>query len=122
MSYICLVTANFDAVVHFYRDRLSFPVIGEWERAGARGVVLDLYGLRVEILDAMRERQPLNLHPPGDRVHLVIEVPDVDAVFQSLALDVSEPTTATWGARWFAVRDPDGIALSFLEWLPAGKP
>jgi uncharacterized glyoxalase superfamily protein PhnB len=24
--------------------------------------------------------------------------------------------TATWGARPFAVRDPDGVSVTFLEW------
>jgi len=121
VSYLCLATAQFDRVFQFYREVLAFPMVREWDRPNARGALLDLNGLRLELLDAMREQRPFALHPPGDRLHVVVEVPDVDAVYRSLALELPEPTTASWGARWFVVRDPDGVPLSFVQWIASDR-
>lgn len=122
VSYICLATANFDVVTAFYRETLRAVLLDAWDRPGARGVRLDLYGLRLEILDAAREKRPLELPAPGDRLQLVVEVPDVDELHHTLGLRGTAPVTASWGARCFALRDPDGIPVNFLQWIdrPAG--
>jgi catechol 2,3-dioxygenase-like lactoylglutathione lyase family enzyme len=119
VSYLCLATENFEAVTRFYRDVLASATLAEWDRSGARGVLLDLNGLRLEILDATREKSPLQLNPPGDRLNLVIEVTDVEAVHRRLALDVPGPAASSWGASWFTVRDPDGVPVRFVQWLGA---
>jgi catechol 2,3-dioxygenase-like lactoylglutathione lyase family enzyme len=117
MSYVCLATASFDAVEGFYRQVLGGSVIRAWDRPGARGVLLEVHGLRLELLDASREKRQLRLLAPGDRVHLVLEVLDVDAVHQALALYAPVPVTTNWGCRCFAIRDPDGVQVTFLQWL-----
>ncbi|MGY6215023.1 VOC family protein [Methylolobus aquaticus] len=117
MSYVCLATAGFDAVEAFYRQALGGSVIRAWDRPGARGVLLEVHGLRLELLDAAREKRQLRLPAPGDRVHLVLEVADVDAVHRSLALYAPVPVTTNWGSRCFAIRDPDGVQITFLQWL-----
>lgn len=121
MSYLALATSRFDEVVHFYGTQLGFPTVGGWDRPGGRAVVFDLRGLRLEVLDAGRERRPLDLPAPGDRLHVVVEVDDVEAVQRALAVPAPPPVTTRWGARLFEVRDPDGVAVCFLQWLPDAR-
>jgi hypothetical protein len=88
------------------RARLSR--VEEWDRANGRGRRFDLGGIRLEILDNARERQSLDLREPADRIHVVVEVDDIDATRRRLATSTPSPQTTSWGARLFQVRDPDG--------------
>ncbi len=117
MSYVALATDAFEEVARFYGECLGFPVAAEWDRPGGRGRRFDLDGgLRLEILDNLREREPLSLGRPGDRVHVVVEVDDVEAARRGLAITAPEPVSTSWGARLFQVRDPDGVPVTFLQW------
>lgn len=122
MSYIALATFRFDDVVRFYGTDLGFPTVRAWDRPRGRGCVFDLYGLRLEILDASREQAPKQLGEPGERVNIVVEVDDVDAVRAGLGIETPAPFTTSWGGRLFRVCDPDGVPVWFLQWLngPAG--
>jgi catechol 2,3-dioxygenase-like lactoylglutathione lyase family enzyme len=115
MSYVALATDRFDEVTRFYAD-LGFATLRQWDRADGRGRVFDLRGMAVEILDAVRERRPLELAPPRDRVHLVVEVNDVDELHRRLAPAAAAPQSTSWGSRVFRMRDPDGVWLTFLQW------
>lgn len=119
MSYVALATLRFDEVREFYGDTLGFPLLRSWNRPRGRGCLFDLRGLRLEILDAAREQSPHELGAPGDRVNLVIEVEDVDAVRAGLAVETQPAFTTSWGAKLFQVRDPDGVPVWFLQWLAA---
>ena len=117
MSFIALATDQFEAVVEFYGEYLGLPVVGQWDRARGRGRRFDLGGgLCLEIFDNAREPQPLVMHAPGDRVQVVVEVDDIDAVRERLGLDAPAPQTVSWGARLFQLRDPDGVPITFLQW------
>jgi catechol 2,3-dioxygenase-like lactoylglutathione lyase family enzyme len=117
MSYVALATNAFDAVTTFYGEDLGFPVVEEWDRPTGRGRRFDLLGLRLEILDNARERRPLRLGTPADRIHLVVEVSDLDTACDSFSIAAPPPHIVSWGARLFEVRDPDGVSITFLEWL-----
>ena len=122
MSYVALATDAFDAVTQFYGEQLGFPVVTEWDRAHGRGKRFDLGGsMRLEILDNRRERAPLVLGTPGDRVQVVVEVPDIDAAHNRLAGMAPAPRPVSWGARLFELRDPDGVPVTFLQWDASGK-
>ena len=56
------------------------------------------------------------LGTPGDRVHVVVEVADIDDARQGLAVPAPAPQPVSWGAQLFQVRDPDGVAVTFLQW------
>ena len=117
MSYVALVTDRFDEVVQFYGDDLRFTVVEQWERSNARGLRFDVGGMRLEILDNERERKPLALGTPADRFHVVIEVDDIDAARRDIKIDAPPAQTTSWGARMFQVRDPDGVPVTFLQWI-----
>jgi catechol 2,3-dioxygenase-like lactoylglutathione lyase family enzyme len=116
MSYVALATDSFDAVARFYGEDLRFAVVEQWDRANGRGRRFDLHGMRLEILDNARERQPLRLPAPADRLHLVIEVDDIEGARSRLRIPTPQPQRVSWGATLFQVRDPDGVPVTFLEW------
>lgn len=121
MSYVALVTGSFEEVTRFYGEDLRFPVVQGWDRPGGRGQRFDLGGLTLEILDNARERRPLALGTPADRVHLVVEVANIDQARRQLRIDAPVPDAVSWGARLFQVRDPDGVPVTFLEWDDPGR-
>ena len=121
MSYVALVTDRFDEVALFYGTRLGFPVVEEWDRDNARGRRFELGGLRLEILDNSRERNPLSLGEPADRFHVVVEVEDIEAARNEIAIEAPPAQDTSWGARIFQVRDPDGVPVTFLQWTRARK-
>lgn len=117
MSYVALVTDRFDEVVQFYGEGLGLPIVKQWDRSNARGLRFGLSGMRLEILDNKRERTPLALGTPADRFHLVIEVDNVDAARGEINVDAPPAQTTSWGARLFQIRDPDGVPVTFLQWI-----
>jgi catechol 2,3-dioxygenase-like lactoylglutathione lyase family enzyme len=121
MSYVALLTNRFDEVSLFYGDLLGFPTVEEWDRDNARGRRFDTGGMRLEIIDNEREQPRLALGEPADRMHIVIEVADIDEARSGLALDTPPVTDTTWGSRLFQVNDPDGIPVTFLQWLEPGE-
>lgn len=117
MSYIALATDFFEEASQFYERGLGFPVTAQWDRRRGRGRRIDLgSGLCLELLDSPRVPENSCLHRPGDRVHLVVEVPDADAARRHLAIEAPAPEAVSWGARLFQVRDPGGVPITFLEW------
>jgi catechol 2,3-dioxygenase-like lactoylglutathione lyase family enzyme len=119
MSYIALATDRYDEVVEFYGQQLGFPIVDEWDRPTARGLRFDLGGMRLEILDNQREKSPLKLGAPADRVHLVVEVDDIEKARDGIGIEAPLPQSTSWGACLFQVRDPDGVPVTFLQWTAA---
>ncbi len=116
MSYVALATERYDDVVEFYGGLLGFPIVDRWDRPNARGLRFDLGGMRLEVLDNQRERRPLSLGTPIDRVHLVVEVDDIEEARDSIAIEAPLAQDTSWGARLFRVHDPDGVPVTFLQW------
>ncbi len=121
MSFVALVTDRFDDVTRFYGESLGFPVVEQWDRTHGRGRRFDLGGLRLEILDNQRERQPLDIGTVADQVHVVVEVDDVEAARERIAVEAPPAQATSWGARLFQLRDPDGVAVTFLQWIEEGN-
>ena len=82
-------------VACFYGEHLGFAVVVEWDRPRSRGRRFDLGGLRLEVLDNAREPHPLARHEPGDRVHVVVEVKDIDAIHRGLSIEAPEPKSVS---------------------------
>ena len=120
MSYIALATNNFDAVAEFYGQSLRFAAVADWDRAHGRGRRFDVGGgLRLEILDNARERHPAHLDV-SSRIHVVVEVEDIEAAWETMTIPAPAPSLTSWGARLFQIHDPDGVPVTFLQWIDAG--
>jgi catechol 2,3-dioxygenase-like lactoylglutathione lyase family enzyme len=116
-SYVALATNSFDDASRFYGELLGFPVVAEWDRPNGRGRRFDLGGgLLLEVLDNAREPTPLSLHDASDRIHLVVEVTDIEAARTRLAVATPAPHPTSWGATLCQIRDPDGVLVTFLQW------
>ncbi len=121
MSYIAFATNDFDRVSQFYGDTLGFPVVAEWDRTHGRGRRFELGGgLRLEILDNARERNPMRLDQ-SERVHVVVEVDNIQTAWDKLSVPAPPPAATSWGASLFQIQDPDGTPITFLEWTEAGN-
>ena len=77
--------------------------------------------MRLEILDNQREHKPLSLGEPADRFHVVIEVEDIEAVRRKIQIETPSPQTSSWGSRLFQLRDPDGVPVTYLEWVEPAR-
>lgn len=117
MSYVALLTNRFDEVSHFYGDQLGFPIVEQWDRDNARGRRFDTGGMRLEVLDNERKQVQLALGESADRIQIVIEVADIDEARSRLVLEAPPVTDTSWASRLFQVHDPDGIPVTFLQWL-----
>ena len=120
MSYVALATDRFEEVTSFYGELLGFPVVEQWDRPNGRGRRFDIGGMRLEILDNDRERNPLTLGEPADRFHVVIEVEDIEDARNRIDIEAPPTQAVSWGARLFQIRDPDGIPITFLQWVKTG--
>lgn len=121
MSYIAFATDAFEGVTAFYGETLGFAIVAEWDRARGRGKRFDLGGgLRLEILDNQREPHPATLDV-SRRVHVVIEVPDIQVAWGGLKVSAPAPVRVSWGASLFQIGDPDGVPVTFLQWIEDGN-
>lgn len=122
MSYFAIATHRFDAMLAFYAERLRLPVIERFDRPGARGAFVDLGGgARLELIDAQVQKRPLTVHDPADdRLSIVIETGDVQALAASLDLPAPEPVS--WGATVCRLKDPDGIGVWIIQWDRTDQP
>jgi catechol 2,3-dioxygenase-like lactoylglutathione lyase family enzyme len=120
MSYVTLATDNFDRMTWFYGQTLAFPVLDEWDRPRGRGRRFDLgTGLKLELLDNQREPKPFFLPPVSDRIHVVVEVLDIDEARSKISVQSPEVQRVSWGALLFQIRDPDGTPITYLQWTGA---
>ena len=55
----------------------------------------------------------------SERVHVVIEVDDIDSAWSGMKVSAPVPATTSWGARLFQIQDPDGVPVTFLQWEEA---
>lgn len=107
MSRLALATNKYEEMTSFYQNRLGFCPVQSWDRPGARGAILSRPGgFKIEILDMAREKRPSALQEPSDRVHLVLEVENVEKFGHLWNLPAPEETS--WGGPIIKVRDPDG--------------
>jgi catechol 2,3-dioxygenase-like lactoylglutathione lyase family enzyme len=112
ISAITLRVANMQASVRFYRDVLGLEIIYGGEPS-------DFTSLRTKDGDTI-----LNLERGQADIQwgrLIFHVSDVDRFFAHLAekgFHPDSPRDASWGERYFHMRDPDGHELSFARRLP----
>jgi catechol 2,3-dioxygenase-like lactoylglutathione lyase family enzyme len=119
VGWVALATSRYDEACAFYGGTLGRPVADSWDRPSGRATVFDMGGYRLEVLDVSRERA-IALGDPKDRLHLVVEVEDVDVFRRERLGEAPEPHDTSWGARILRLRDPDGIPVTVLSWRPGG--
>lgn len=111
-----MVTNRFGEVSRFYGELLGFPVVEQWDRSNGRGARFDTGGMRLEIIDNEREQHQLELGDTASKVHIVVEVDNIDAARERISVDAPPTQDTSWGARLFQILDPDSVPVTFLQW------
>jgi catechol 2,3-dioxygenase-like lactoylglutathione lyase family enzyme len=112
--YFGLVTAKFYETWDFYTEGLGFRT---WEEDDHYVVLAHSSGARLSILRHETNEQHAELvsATDGRGLWLNLEVADVDAMYEQLCaagVPVVQPLEAgPRGARFFVVRDPNGVLL-----------
>lgn len=112
-----LMVSDIERSTAFYGDTLGLDVADR----GDRSTEFDTGETRLKIERDFDEAElaAFGLEPPGDArgegLIVVIEVDDVDAVYDRAATAganvLLEPTDVDWDRRMCLVRDPDGYVL-----------
>jgi len=118
ISAVTLLTADMRTAVAFYRD-VGFEILH-----GGADAAFTSFRVGTGFLNL----QQTNEDPPLRRIwgRIVFWVEDVDETYERVVgagyEPQAQPTDASWGERYFHVRDPDGHELSFARPLPDDPP
>ena len=115
-SRILLRPRDLARSVRFYEETLGLAVFREWGEGPSRAVVFFLGGGLLEVSGSAPEA------PPSDATRLWLQVRDLRATHEHLVargvLIEEEPEVKPWGLFELVARDPDGLALVFVEIPP----
>jgi predicted enzyme related to lactoylglutathione lyase len=118
-SRILLHPTDLDRSLRFYEQTIGLAIYREWGTGASRGVVFFLGG------GGLLEVSGGSPQQPSAAIGLVLQVRDLGATRERLAergvVVEAEPELKPWGLLEMAVRDPDGLALIFVE-VPPGHP
>jgi predicted enzyme related to lactoylglutathione lyase len=118
-SRILLHPTDLDRSLRFYGQTIGLAVYREWGTGPTRGVAFFLGG------GGLLEVSGGSAQPPSEATALVLQVRDLDATNTSLVergvRSETEPELKPWGLLEMTVRDPDGLALIFVE-VPSEHP
>jgi len=115
-SRILLHPTDLDRSLRFYQQTIGLAIYREWGMGPSRSVVFFLGGGGLLEVSGGSPRQP------SAAIGLVLQVRDLGATRGSLAeqgvVVEAEPELKPWGLLEMTVRDPDGLALIFVEVPP----
>ena len=115
-SRVLLRPRDLERSLRFYEETLGLAVYREWGRGRERGVVFFLGG------GGLLEISGSSADPHSDAIRLFLQVRDLHTLrqeFEAKGVQVSEePELKAWGLFEMLARDPDGLALVFVEVPP----
>jgi catechol 2,3-dioxygenase-like lactoylglutathione lyase family enzyme len=114
-SRILLHPSDLERSLRFYEQTLGLAVYREWGSGSKRGVVFFLGGGLLEVSGS-------TVDPPSGAVRLFLQVRDLRAAWRRLTeagvVIEQQPEVKPWGLFEMTARDPDGLALVFVEVPP----
>ncbi len=100
----------------FYEETIGLAIYREWGSGATRGVAFFLGG------GGVLEVSGGSPNPPSEATELVLQVRDLAATRAFLVergvTPEAEPELKPWGLLEMTARDPDGLALIFVEVPP----
>ncbi len=115
-SRILLHPTDLDRSLRFYGETIGLAIYREWGTGPSRGVVFFLGG------GGLLEISGGGPHQPSEATELVLQVRDLEAARTFLVergiTPEAEPELKPWGLLEMTLRDPDGLALIFVEVPP----
>jgi catechol 2,3-dioxygenase-like lactoylglutathione lyase family enzyme len=114
-SRILVRPSELERSLRFYEQTLGLAIYREWGSGSNRGVVFFLGGSLLEVSGS-------TVDPPSDVVRLFLQVRDLRAALRRLTergvVIEQQPEVKPWGLFEMTARDPDGLALVFVEVPP----
>ncbi|WP_300668910.1 VOC family protein [Desulfoluna sp.] len=118
IAFVTIETNDMDASVAFYTETLDFELTTR--QTPSPGVELaflkDLAGGQIELIK--RDTDP-PVTPGVGSVSLTLYVDDIDAAYTRLleknTPGLEAPRTLPGGLKLFLAKDPNGVALGFIE-------
>ena len=115
-SRILLHPVDLDRSLRFYEQTIGLAIYREWGSGPSRGVAFFLGG------GGLLEVSGGSPRPPSEATELVLQVRDLGGTRALLVergvTPEAEPGLKPWGLLEMTIRDPDGLALIFLEVPP----
>jgi catechol 2,3-dioxygenase-like lactoylglutathione lyase family enzyme len=111
ISAVTFQVRNMKASVQFYRDALGMELLYGGEGSG-------FSSLRAKDGDSAILNLEEGPQASAEWGRLIFHVPDVDACWKhltDLGFAPEKPRNASWGERYFHMRDPDGHEVSFAR-------
>lgn len=121
ISRIVIKVNDYRKSFEFYKDKLGLKLSSSWQRKDSWGAIFSAGNIAVEII----------WYPDGEgfidccyqmernKIEINFETHDIDILYKRLSdlgiTIIREPFNAPWGYRVFTIKDPDGIAISFLQ-------
>jgi predicted enzyme related to lactoylglutathione lyase len=115
-SRVLLQPTDLSRSLRFYAHTIELAIYRSWGNGPSRGVVFFLGG------GGLLEISGASAHAPCGAIKLVLQVRDISETRDRLAergvaLDAA-PELKPWGLLEMTARDPDGVALIFVEVPP----
>jgi uncharacterized glyoxalase superfamily protein PhnB len=126
ISAVRVNPSDWEEYIEFYSGILGIPIEGTWGDEHHRAASLKAGHLKLVIAEThdADDDQQLRIHEPN-RLVMHLEVEDIEGLYDKLvargAKPCTKPSRLHWGPTAFAIHDPGGNALVFLEWKK-GKP
>ena len=118
ISAVTLMTADMERAVRFYHE-LGFEL-----RSGGPAASFTTFRVGRGFLNLMVAERRGGAQARGFWGRVIFHVADVDAIHRRAieigAIPEAPPHDASWGERYFHVRDPDGHELSFARPVAPG--
>ena len=115
-SRMLLRPRDLERSVRFYEETLGLAVFREWGEGTTRAAVFFAGGGLLEVSGSPPGE------PPSKAVRLLFQVRDLGVTREHLAARgvpiEEEPARKPWGLDELVARDPDGLALVFVEVPP----
>ena len=108
VSAITIRVSEMGRSMKFYRDILGLSVKYGGDDDNFSSLNIDNFFLNLEVSE-----EPLSLW--GRIIFYCDDVDEMHSYLRGKGYDPGEPTDATWGERFFHLKDPDGHELSFAE-------
>ena len=115
IHHVAIIVSS-EKSIYFYKH-LGFIESFRKKRLNDTVVLMDGYGIQLEIFIDSRHSKTLGLEPIGFR-HLALRVDNIERTIEELKLplsDVGEILNDWTGIRFCFIKDPDGLVIELHE-------
>lgn len=115
VHHIALLISS-EECLNFYKEVLGFSESFRKERKADTVVLLDGYGMQLEVfIDNRHPKKAEGLDEPLGCRHFALKVDDLESTLEQLALEHTDVGFDWTGIRYCYIQDPDGNQIELHE-------